>query len=738
MQKIVNFRAFLFVFIGAIIGIVFSFFTIEKNIFVLVFAGVVTIFLCIFLFATNFIKKVNKFAFVNKFLFCILIGIILFFSLSLINYKTYNNGIENNVNSQVTARICNLNEKSSYNYVILENVSLKNLETNKTRKLNGKVSLVIYSEDVLNLKVSDEIIFNGLLIDAKFIKDGEINTYNYKNNIKYTCFINADSLGKSEGKQHFDEQVREKIKNILFDNLSYNNASIAYASIFGDKTLLDDNIYSSFSLSGTAHLLCVSGLHVGFLVATLYGLLSIFKVKRKYTFIVLSLFLFLYTYLCGFSPSVVRASIMSIILLGSRCFGNYRYDNLSSLSLAGLIILFAKPFMLFDVGFQLSFASCFGIFLLMPIFNKFFKRIKFYNKFTQAFSLTLAAQIGTFPIILHNFEKLSFLSIVANMVVVPLFSILFIMLFTIIIFNLVFPFNFLFKIIEIGLNFIVIITKGIGAISDCVYYSNGSKIFSDIIFYTAIILISRFINLQNKVKVVSMLICAVIISLAFISDFLPKYYDVATIINTNIDGVTIITNSNNEKILVSTNNFDLNDYFTIKKDLQTNKILKINAVILSNYDENMQQALSNLCNNYNVENLYLADDISDVTEKYLFKNLNNTKIIKANEDYLSFSSFTFKIIKEINSIELNLLDNAGSYSLFFIGNFNKAVSLYLLTYNKVGEYVKTNYVNEKYLESLQGYKNIICKNSNINQANIFKISKINDTIKIGEKIKYAV
>ena len=164
------------------------------------------------------------------------------------------------------------------------------------------------------------------MISQDLFKDEKISTYAYKNKIKFVSFVDKEQFTSVNGNLHLNEKFRENVKNILFENMNYNTASIAYASIFGDKTLIDNEISDVFSISGVAHLLCVSGLHTGFLIALIYFVLRLFKIKEKYILIILSSILLFYCYLCSFTTSVVRATIMAIVLCSANTFGK-RYDR---------------------------------------------------------------------------------------------------------------------------------------------------------------------------------------------------------------------------------------------------------------------------------------------------------------------------------------------------------------------------------------------------------------------------
>lgn len=728
MERFINFRAFLFVFIGAIIGGIFSFHIFSSNLTFFIILTILIFMTVVFVAFTTFFDKTKKFNFLNKFLICFLIGFFIFSSLSCLNFTNFSKN-KNIENATVTARVCSVNSKASYYYLILEECKLNDLECNNSSKLSGKISLTVYSNDVKDISIGDIVYFTGNLNKNDLIREQKFQSYYYKNNIKYSSFVDSENFTFQNGSLKFDEKIRENVKQILFTNMSYDNAAICYATIFGDKTLLDEKIYNSFSISGTAHILCVSGLHVGFLVALLYLFFKLFKLKPKYILIVLSIIMLFYCYLCGFSPSVVRASLMSLILCMATTFGT-KYDSLSSLSLSGIIILLFKPFYIFDIGFQLSFSACFGIILLMPSFTSFFKKINFDNKFSQAISLTLSAQLGTFPIILHNFEKMSFLSICANIIIVPIFSILFSLLIIFTIINFILPLGKLFVVLELILNFIVFLTKGFGSVTSLIFTTSSFTITYSLIFYLIILCISKFINLKNKTRIISVLSLTVLFCFAFLLQFYPINYNQNLILNTQLDNCTIITNSNNKKVMINVGEGNKNDLSLIKNDLLNYKILKLDALILSSYNVQMQNCIVEICNVYNVERLYVPNNLTENEEKYLFKNLHSTFIFKANEKYYSFDNFNFKIISDINGVFLNIMENNHSFTMLVGNNLDKTTTTYLIKENLSGDFVKFNYINKNYLDSIENFDIILCQRTNIRQANIFSINNLPEKINL--------
>jgi len=201
----------------------------------------------------------------------------------------------------------------------------------------------------------------------------------------------------------FEEKLSQKIGK--------QQTGLAIAMLFGDKTGLGDEVYESFQRNGTAHILSVSGLHVGFL----YGLL-VFLIggKRKpVSNITILMILVLYGVLSGFCPSVTRALLMIGIHILSKILWR-SYDLLSSAGISAIILLIQNPYSLFHIGFQLSFLAVILMGWIFPVIARTLPKGQF-------FSLILpmpALQAAMAPFTAYLFNYISFGAFAANFGVV--------------------------------------------------------------------------------------------------------------------------------------------------------------------------------------------------------------------------------------------------------------------------------------------------------------------------------
>ena len=182
--------------------------------------------------------------------------------------------------------------------------------------------------------------------------------------------------------------------------------------IFGDKSEIDEDLLEEFNNNSTGHILAVSGLHIGFL----YGLLRFLTARRRTlpVSILITAVILLYGEMTMWSPATARACIVMTISL---CASHLRRcsDLLTSVSLAALMILVFQPYQLFNSGFQLSFLALCGIaFLTHPLSTVTGDTI----------AVMLAVQIGTIPVIAYSYCSINPLSILINVPVIMLASVL--------------------------------------------------------------------------------------------------------------------------------------------------------------------------------------------------------------------------------------------------------------------------------------------------------------------------
>ena len=200
-----------------------------------------------------------------------------------------------------------------------------------------------------------------------------------------------------------------------------NALAVASAVTLGEKKELSDGLKEVYSTSGVSHVLAVSGLHVGIMCWFLYLLLPSFLFRRVgwlRELIVMGL-LWAYAFAIGLPVSITRSLIMFSVVAVCRAV-NRENSALNSLGIAALLMIVANPSAVFDMSFQLSFSAVLFIVLFTPLFLEIYKSRTFIGRyFWRVTALSLAAQIGTAPIIMYHFSKFSTYVLAANLFVVP-------------------------------------------------------------------------------------------------------------------------------------------------------------------------------------------------------------------------------------------------------------------------------------------------------------------------------
>ena len=459
--------------------------------------------------------------------------------------------------------------------------------------------------DLDKVNIGDNFAAVITLGKAKVIENGSVNGYFYRLNVRYTAYAGAgDFVIEPREKLKLSDYVRERIKDIFTANLGKENGRLAYGMVVGDKSQLNIQTKTAFSVAGIGHILAVSGLHVMFLSFVISFVCKRLKAKRLVNFIVTAAVLLLYNVLVGFTASVVRATIMSLCMQFASVSGE-RNDSLNNLGLACTIYLVIRPFSLFDAGFVLSVTAVLGIIFFNRPISSFFRKLfkDKINKATDAVALSLSAQIGITPAMLFYFERVSVYSVVINFVLAYVIMATFIVLFVTMIIALILPFaGIITKAAYPGLwimNAGARLTRNIPGSSIIVY--SGIFVFT---LYIAYFLISRFF-MCGKFKPLIVGLCALYcvgVVLSYNVPFTVKSDRMYCYPDEYGQAVSIVTFDKNKTALVA----DLSGKENLSDRLKTLKIRKLDEIIL-------------LSANYSIarEIIVLSDKV-DVGQVYVF------------------------------------------------------------------------------------------------------------------------
>jgi competence protein ComEC len=274
-------------------------------------------------------------------------------------------------------------------------------------------------------------VFNEIPLPKNY-EEFDYREYMRRKRIFSTAFLNSEKMAVtgsgqiSACKKLIFSLQQHSLEILQKAQLKSEELSVAMALLIGNRQYLDDELSNSYAVSGTIHLLAVSGLHVGIVFMILNFALQFMDRKKKLRFIkgiVILASLWIYASVAGLASSIVRASTMcSIFVIADmiRRSGN----TYNSIALSCFIMCLANPYVIFDTGFQLSYLAVLGIVYFQPKFMKPFRRCnRFVKPVFECMTVTVAAQLGTLPVILYVFKSFPSYFLFANLILVPYTSI---------------------------------------------------------------------------------------------------------------------------------------------------------------------------------------------------------------------------------------------------------------------------------------------------------------------------
>lgn len=292
------------------------------------------------------------------------------------------------------------------------------------------------TEEAKMLQPGDNIIFDATPVKIKNRGNPfefDFKKYEERKRIYRQLYLPGDEWQKTNTKPSFSlvilaEKLREKLLDIYrAQHLRKAQFQILSALTLGYKRGLDPEIKTVFASAGTMHVLAVSGLHVGIIYGLLLFTLGFLKRKKtgRLLFVLITLFcLWAYAFITGLSPSVERAATMfSLLVIGENL--KRRINIYNSLAASALLLLLINPNNLFEAGFQLSYSAVFGIVFLQPHLLKIINvKNKIGNFFWILLTVSIAAQVATFPITLFYFNQFPTYFWLSNLLVIPVVSLL--------------------------------------------------------------------------------------------------------------------------------------------------------------------------------------------------------------------------------------------------------------------------------------------------------------------------
>lgn len=302
----------------------------------------------------------------------------------------------------------------------------------------GKQIVCYFQRDSLSsgrLYPGDEFLFYGEIQPFRNMgnpDDFDYVRYMYNQNFVGSVYVSSDAYKRtgevSSNLKYQALRCRQAILNFYKTlDLRETEYAVLSALTLGYQNELSDDLKQGFRTTGTVHVLSVSGLHVGIIYVMITLLLGFVHRNSKYYWIkpvLIILLLWGYAFITGLPPSVVRASAMLSVFCVSEIVRRKSF-SIHALFIAAFFMLLVNPFSLFDIGLQLSFMSVLSILYLHP---KMAGLMKIENKYIryiwQMFALSVVAQLATFPICLYYFGTFPTYFFIANLIIVPVVSLI--------------------------------------------------------------------------------------------------------------------------------------------------------------------------------------------------------------------------------------------------------------------------------------------------------------------------
>ena len=435
-------------------------------------------------------------------------------------------------------------------------VDLRDVSVDGTR-LRGNLTLTITDTEGLvgELRPGDILSFQAVVRSSTlYDHNNGVNNFGFRRNLRYRAWITESDITPAIGSPSLGERMRRTIHERLYSAMPDRYAAVAFGMLVGDRQDIDRELQDAFGIVGLGHILSVSGIHIMVLLSGIGFLLKlILKHKRRIRFHILIGFALLYAYIASFSPSVMRAVIMTAFG-GFSLLGGSRRDSLNTLGFASSCMLVARPLWLFDAGFLMSASSVLAIIFFAPAITRavskplrailkpnnplpkrlpgakpnrislVWRRIRLwiFEWLSPTLGVSLAAKIGIAPVAAIVFTRFATYSVFVGTLLLPVLALLFSALFVGLIISLIFPF--------LGVVAMAPATGGIFVVEQVTLIavrlpgaemSIFPSVLASIIVVICFFLISRFFILHHKRLVTP--ICLMLILFLGFSGAIPHH-----------------------------------------------------------------------------------------------------------------------------------------------------------------------------------------------------------------------
>ena len=520
-----------------------------------------------------------------------------------------------------------------------------------TIEIKAKEKLLItykyQDKEFNNLSYGDKIKVKGTLITPS--KNTNQNTFNYQKYLYYKkiyYLVEATSINKIANNHNY----LYTIKNTLYQKINkLKSSNYIKTLLFCDNTLSKE-IKESYRINGISHLFSVSGMHINFFVSIIYLYLNKITYNKRIKYLITNIFII--TYLILFpSSSLLRSAVMSI-LYSINYLLKLKIKKIDILLLTLVVSLLINPFIIYDLGYIYSYTITFFLVLSSSTLKK-------KNKINKIIYISLLSFLVSIPITIYNSYEINIISILLNIILVPIISII------------ILPLTILTYIFPILDSILYLFTNTLETISLFISKINITKIIFPkpslliIVLYYIIFLLSY----QNKKYFYLNIILLIII---YISPYLNSNFEVVMFEVGEADCHLIKYPYNKNTILIDTGKNEYKIKNEVIPYLKSIGIKKIDYLIITHGDEDHIGGSITLINNFQVKNVILNKGTFTDIEKELIKNLNKKKIpYQININKINLSNHTIYLL---NNTKYN---NENDNSIITYFTYQKYKFLYM-------------------------------------------------------------
>ncbi|NIM90377.1 MAG: DNA internalization-related competence protein ComEC/Rec2 [Candidatus Aminicenantes bacterium] len=385
---------------------------------------------------------------------------------------------------------------------------------NQEKRIRGNLRVTIPRSSEfprpLELFNQDKVKVSARLLSDKGyqnFKGFSLKNYLQRQKIHRRAFSKSPLLvRKIEGKSYsplrlisiLRRKLQEKIEHyfsIPVSGLISSQGTVLEALLLGERGRMDSSVKTSLQESGLFHLFAISGAHIAIISFLLFSILKLLRFPNRPSYILLMTFLLFYAILVEGRPSVLRATIMSLAFLLGKLFWK-DVNLLNTISISAFFLLLLSPFSLFDLGFQLTFAATLSIILFFPRVMKFLPKLPL--RISEILAISFTAQLGVIPLIASSFNRVTFSSLVLNLVALPLIGIIMACGFVFLPLSFIFP--HLAQHLSRGIDFLIALFLGLTHFLDRLSFISYRIPTPHLIIIIGYFAFLSFLLLPNKIR----------------------------------------------------------------------------------------------------------------------------------------------------------------------------------------------------------------------------------------------